>query len=82
MQILVKTSLLAVLAAIAATVLCAPLGGRAFAADDCPTVKRKVCVQETIAGHSFKHEATTNECLIAKWTTDAKILNDGDCPSH
>jgi hypothetical protein len=71
--------LLALSAAIAASVTIVPI--RAIAAD-CPTEKRKVCIQETIAGHTFKHEATTNECLMAKWSSDAKILNDGDCASH
>lgn len=73
------TALFALSVAIAATVTAVPT--RAFAAD-CPSEKRKVCVQETIAGHTFKHEATTNECLIAKWSSDAKILNDGNCASH
>ncbi len=73
------TALFVLSAAVAATATVVPT--RVFAAD-CPTEKRKVCVQETIAGHTFKHEATTNECLIAKWSSDAKILNDGDCASH
>jgi hypothetical protein len=74
------TPLSVLCAAIVALVIAVPFGG-AFA-DDCPTAKRKVCVQETIAGHTFTHEATTNECLIAKWSSSAKILNDGDCSSH
>jgi hypothetical protein len=79
MRILARTSLLVLSAAITATTTIIPI--RAIAAD-CPTEKRKVCIQETIAGHTFKHEATTNECLMAKWSSDAKILNDGDCASH
>ena len=76
MRIRGVTSLLVLSAAMAATVSTMP--GRALA-DDCPVDKRKVCVQETIAGHTFTHEARTNECLVAKWTSKAKILNDGDC---
>jgi hypothetical protein len=79
MRILGRTSLLALSAAIAASVTIVPI--RAIAAD-CPTEKRKLCIQETVAGHTFKHEATTNECLMAKWSSDAKILNEGDCASH
>jgi hypothetical protein len=56
----------------------APIGGRAMAADDCPKEKRKVCIQETVAGHTFKHPAYTNECLAAKF--GGKVMNDGDCP--
>jgi hypothetical protein len=74
------TPLFALCAAIVALVIVVPFG-RAFA-DDCPTEKRKVCVQETIAGHTFTHEANTNECLVAKWSSSAKILHDGDCGSH
>jgi hypothetical protein len=47
-----------------------------------PNRKRKLCIQETVAGHTFKHDATTNECLMAKWSSDAKILNEGACASH
>jgi hypothetical protein len=79
MRILGMTSLLALSAAITATVTMVPI--RSIAAD-CPTEKRQVCIQETIAGHTLKHEATTKECLIAKWGSDAKILNEGDCASH
>jgi hypothetical protein len=62
---------------VTATVICS-IGGRAFAAEDCPKEKRKVCIQETVAGHTFKHPALTNECLAAKF--GGKILNEGDCP--
>ena len=78
MRIFRKTSLLAVSAAVAATVICTAIGGRAFAADPCPTEKRKVCIVETLGGHTIKHLAYTNECLAAKF--GAKVLNDGDCP--
>jgi hypothetical protein len=78
MRIPGKTSLLAVLAAVAATVIFTPFGGRAFAADPCPTEKRKVCIVETLGGHTIKHPAYTNECLAAKF--GAKVLNEGDCP--
>jgi hypothetical protein len=77
MRIPGKTSLLAVSAAVAATVIFAPFGGCAFAADPCPTEKRKVCIEETLYGHTFKHPAYTNECLATKF--GAKILYDGDC---
>ena len=76
MRFLGTTALLVASAALAATVLTMP--GPALA-DDCPVEKRKVCVQETIAGQTFTHEARTNECLVAKWTSKAKILNDGAC---
>ncbi|HEY1983143.1 MAG TPA: hypothetical protein VGH13_23930 [Xanthobacteraceae bacterium] len=79
MHILGRGLLLALSAVITATVTIAPI--RAIAAD-CPTEKRKLCIQETVAGHTFKHEATTNECLMAKWSSDAKILNEGGCASH
>ena len=77
MRILRMTSLLALLAAIAATMIAAPFGGRAWA-EDCPKEKKNVCIQETKAGHTFKHPAYTNECLAAKF--GGKILNEGDCP--
>jgi hypothetical protein len=77
MRKLGKTSLRAVLAAITATVIFAPFVGRAFASDACPTEKRKVCIVETLGGHTIKHLAYTNECLAAKF--GAKVLNDGDC---
>jgi hypothetical protein len=76
MQILGKTSLLA-LAAAAVPGIFALFGSHAFAADVCPTEKRKVCIEETLGGHTFQHPAYTNECLAAKF--GAKILNDGDC---
>jgi hypothetical protein len=79
MRILGRTILLALSAVITATVTIVPI--RAIAAD-CPTEKRKLCIQETVAGHTFKHDATTNECLMAKWSSDAKILNEGACASH
>lgn len=70
---IVRMTLLSLLAASAT----AAISARAFA-EDCPKETRKVCVEETIAGHTFKHPATTNECLAAKF--GGKILNDGDCP--
>jgi hypothetical protein len=77
MHILGKMSLLAALAVATATVIFAPFGGHAFAADVCPTEKRKVCIEETLGGHTFQHPAYTNECLAAKF--GAKVINDGDC---
>ena len=74
MRILAVKSLLLL---VTATVTCS-ICGRAFAAEDCPKEKRKVCIEETVAGHTFKHPALTNECLAAKF--GGKILNEGDCP--
>ena len=79
MHILGRGLLLVLSAVITTTVTVVPI--RAIAAD-CPTEKRKLCIQETVAGHTFKHEATTNECLMTKWSSDAKIINEGGCASH
>jgi hypothetical protein len=74
---IVRTSAVLVLVAMAATVISAA-AGRALAENDCPKEKRKVCIQETLGGHTIKHPAYTNECLAAKF--GGKVLNDGDCP--
>ena len=66
-----------VLAALVATVVCGPTGSHVFAAEDCPKEKRRVCIEETLGGHTFKHPAYTNECLAAKF--GGKIVNEGDC---
>lgn len=78
MRISGLTSLLALSTAVVAATISVSIVSRAFAADDCPTEKRKVCVEETIAGHTFKHPAMTNECLAKKF--GGTIVNEGDCP--
>jgi hypothetical protein len=73
-----RSAVKSLLLLVTATVICTFIGGRAFAAEDCPKERRKVCIQETVDGHTFKHPAYTNECLAARF--GGKILNEGDCP--
>jgi len=73
-----KTLLLSGVAVILIAVNFAVGEERATAPQDCPKEKKKVCIEETVAGHTVKHPAYTNECLAAKF--GAKVLNDGDCP--
>ena len=66
------------LVAFAGTLIATSISSRALA-EGCPKERRKVCIEETLGGHTLKHSAFTNECLAAKF--GGKILNEGDC-SH
>jgi hypothetical protein len=63
---------------VTVTAISVSIAGRVFAAEDCQKERRKVCIQETLGGHTFKHPAYTNECLAARF--GGKISNEGDCP--